>query len=117
MPANYDMHCPVARTIGHHRRALDDPDPARPAARRIAQIPGFRAVAGWHQPEYAVRAAEAARGGRDRRAPFLRAAPAARRICSDAEGPGARPGVEGAARLGTQAHPPPLLTVPRRLAR
>src|SRR5438552_11208773 len=96
---------------------MDDPDPARSGRRRAAEIPGFPAIARRHQPEYAVRPAEAPRRIRRRRAALLRAAPAARRISADRERSRARPGAEGAARLGTRPHAFPALRIFRHLAR
>src|SRR5579885_1867476 len=56
---------------GGHRRALDDLDSPRPAPPGAQAVPGFRALPGRHQPQYPVGTAEAARGGRYRRAPLL----------------------------------------------
>src|SRR6516162_5914445 len=93
--------CPY---LGHRRRALDDPDPARPRHRRGAQVSRFRTLAGRHQPQHLVGPIKAAGGSRDCRAALLRAAPAARRIPIDGEGQRAAPSIEDLVRLGPAPH-------------
>src|SRR5882724_4935205 len=82
-----------------HRRALDDPHPARASAAWSAQIPGPRAGPVGHQSEYAVAAAQDARGARDARAAVLYGAPAARRVPADGQGARARAGPQGVVRM------------------
>src|SRR4051794_36892371 len=60
---------PAGTHARHRRRALERADPARPVPAGSAQVPGSPDLAGRHQPEHAVGAAEAARGRGHHRAP------------------------------------------------
>src|SRR5437867_459022 len=91
--------CPRAR---RHRRQLDPAHPARPVPRRPSEIPGLPGIARRGEPEHAFGSTEKAGGERDRRAALLRAAPAPSGVRVDGQGARARPGDEGAARVGQQ---------------
>ena len=98
--APYDMRCPIARTldiVGERWTILILRDLVTGGARKFQDFE--RSLA-----EHAIGAIEAAGGSRDRRAAFLRAAPAARRIPADPERGRAAPGAEDLVRLGPAPH-------------
>src|SRR5215468_194015 len=99
--------CPRAR---RHRRALDDPDPARPPARGAPEVSGFPAVAPRDQPEHALEQAPSSARARHRHTGVLWRAPAPSAVRADRQGAGPRSGAADASGLGHGAHAPDEVT-------
>src|ERR1700722_11081878 len=89
---------------GNYRRTLDGPDPARPRARRPAEVSGSQAVTVRNQSQHAVGASEDARGQRHRRTALLFRSSAPGGVCHHRQGNGASSGASNAESLGRETY-------------
>src|SRR6266702_4905568 len=92
LPGRAGARCRRGEVVASHA--------SRSASQRAAALSGFSTSAAGIGPEHAVGAAEVARSAERPRQPALRESPPAAGVFLDRKRQGARPGAQGAPRLG-----------------